>query len=336
MSHRDEAMLPTLRAGLLGSHSQLYGLLRSGSSVVGISSPSEGIAVPIVVRGQPLGTLSVGRPGRRAHSPDELMVISDLARRAAPALDNARRNAANVATSQALQHALLPAELPVADGIEFAAVYLPASTGTDVGGDFYDVVQLDADCWLLAIGDVCGKGATAAARTSLVRDVLRVLVRDGRSPVRALELLNETMLEADDPHQFATVVLAVISRARDDGLSVELVLAGHEQPVLVRADGSSALVGRHGTAAGLVSEFVVHSTQHQLNPGDVLVTYTDGVTERRRGDEEFGHGRLLAALAGGGGRSAAAIVAGLRQAVVEFSPEPKRDDIAMIAVRATG
>ena len=114
------------------------------------------------------------------------------------------------------------------------------------------------------------------------------------------------------------------------------MLAGHEQPVLVRADGSSALVGRHGTAAGLVSEFVVHATRHRLNPGDVLVSYTDGVTERRRGDEEFGHDRLLAALSGGGGRSAAAIVAGLRQAVVEFSPEPKRDDIAMIAVRATG
>jgi serine phosphatase RsbU (regulator of sigma subunit) len=241
-----------------------------------------------------------------------------------------------VETSQALQQALLPPELPVADGIEFAAVYLPASTGTDVGGDFYDVVRIDPDRWLLSIGDVCGKGPAAAARTSLVRDVLRVLVRDGRPPARALELLNETMLDADDPHQFATVVLAVITHEPGrNGLSVELVLAGHEQPVLVRANGTATLVGRHGTAAGLVSEFTVHPTRHRLNRGDMLVTYTDGVTERRRGDEAFGQDRVVEALTGVGGGSAAAVVGGLRQAVVDFSAEPKRDDIAMIAVRAT-
>jgi serine phosphatase RsbU (regulator of sigma subunit) len=280
--------------------------------------------------------LAVGRPAGRPHNPEEIMVISDVARRAAPAIDNAQRHATQVATSQALQQALLPRMLPAADGVEFAATYLPASSSMDVGGDFYDVVEVKDGCWLVSIGDVCGKGAVAAARTGLVRDVLRVLVREGRPPEQALELLNEMMLEAQDPTQFATVVLAVISRqpAAHDGLAVELVLAGHEQPVMVGADGTAALVGRHGTAAGLVSEFAVHPTRHLLSPGEALVIYTDGVTERRRGNEEFGQARLLETLADVGGSSATAIVTGLRRAVENFSPEPQGDDIAVIVVRA--
>ncbi len=336
INHLDEGALPGLRAGLDASRSQLHSLLRSGSDTVGTTSPNDGIAVPLIARGHPLGTVAVGRPAGRSHNPEEIMVISDVARRAAPAIDNARRHAAQVATSQALQRALLPRALPAADGVEFAAAYLPASSGMDVGGDFYDVIEVTDGCWLVSIGDVCGKGAVAAARTGLVRDVLRVLVRAGRPPAQALELLNETMLEAKDPNQFATVALALIGRqpAAQDGLSVELVLAGHEQPVLIRADGTATLVGRHGTAAGLVNEFAIHPTRHLLKPGDALVIYTDGVTERRHGDKEFGPARLLETLAGVGGNSAAAIVAELRQAVENFSPEPQRDDIAIIVIHA--
>jgi sigma-B regulation protein RsbU (phosphoserine phosphatase) len=336
VNHLDETALPSLRAGLDAFRPQLYKLLHSGSDTIGTTSPDDGIAVPLVARGHPLGTLTIGRPTGRPHNPEEIMVISDVARRAAPAIDNAQRHAAQVATSQALQQALLPRTLPDADGVEFAAAYLPASSSMDVGGDFYDVVEIQDGCWLVSIGDVCGKGAFAAARTGLVRDVLRVLVRQGRSPTQALELLNEMMLETQDPTQFATVALVVISRqpTAQEGLAVELVLAGHEQPVVIGADGTAALVGRHGTAAGLVSTFTVHPTRHLLSPGEALVIYTDGVTERRRGNEEFGQARLLEALAGSSGSSAAAIVTGLRRAVEHFSAEPQRDDIAVIAVRA--
>src|SRR5439155_19846161 len=130
-----------------------------------------------------------------------------------------------------------------------------------------------------AIGDVCGKGARAASRTSLVRDVLRVLVRQGQSPSRALGLLHEMMMEAADPDQFATVAVAAINRLPGrPALGVELVLAGHEQPALVRADGTVALVGQYGSAVGLVPRFEVSPTNHILTPGDTLVFYTDGIT----------------------------------------------------------
>jgi sigma-B regulation protein RsbU (phosphoserine phosphatase) len=339
VTHVDETQLPRLRADLTGLyltdlHATVRRLLESGADATGIGPPLRGIAVPLRVGRVPLGILSVGRRADHAHNPDEAMMITELARRAAQAIDNARRNAAHIATSRALQQALLPRALPTAAGVRFAAAYLPAATGADVGGDFYDVLTLGEGQWLAAVGDVCGTGARAAARTGLVRDVLRVLVRDGQPLVRAVELLNEMMLEAEDPGQYATVALALISRhpAADAGLAVELVLAGHEQPVLVRADGAVALVGQHGNPVGLVDNFFVCPTRHVLNPGDSLVFYTDGVVERRRGTEQFGHNRLVQTIASAAGNSVSAdgLITAVHRAVDQFSPEPHRDDIVIM------
>ncbi len=280
------------------------------------------------------GHASAGRRTARTE-PEELLMLNELTRRAAQAIDNAQRDSAHVATSQALQQALLPRALPVADGVRFAAAYLPVSAGADVGGDFYDVLQLAEGRWLAVVGDVCGKGPRAAARTGLVRDVLRVLLRDGQPLGRTFELLNEMMMEAGDPSQFATVALASITRQGTEpaSLAVELVLAGHEQPALVRADGSVTYLGRHGSAVGLVKKFAVHPTRHVLLAGDSLVFYTDGVTEHRRGNVLFGPERLAHALERGTNSSAEGLISAVRQAIEEFSPEPHRDDIAIVTVR---
>jgi serine phosphatase RsbU (regulator of sigma subunit)/anti-sigma regulatory factor (Ser/Thr protein kinase) len=342
LTHADEEAIPALRDGLDTTQSaqarhQLATLLHPTAGPIGINAGSDGIAVALTARGQPFGTLSVGRFAARPHTPEEIMLISDLARRASLAIDNARTTAMHVTTSQALQQALLPRGLPVADGVEFAAEYLPASSGSDVGGDFYDVLAVDGGNWLVSMGDVCGKGARAAARTGLVRDVLRVLVNDGRSPRRAVELLNDVMMEANDPQQFCTLATAMISRPTGDtasGLAVELVLAGHEQPVLRHADGRVSLIGQPGTAVGLVHGIVPGSSRHWLNPGDALIIYTDGVTERRRGSELFGQDRLLDAVACAAGGSATAVVNAVRAAVEAFSADPSRDDMAVLVVRA--
>jgi phosphoserine phosphatase RsbU/P len=342
LTHADEDAIPVLRTRLDTNRAdqvreQLAGVLRRPGGSVGISAPSDGVAVALTARGQPLGALTVGRLSNRPHSPEEVALISDLARRASLAIDNARTTAMHIQTSQALQQALLPRQLPVAHGIEFAAEYLPVSTGSDVGGDFYDVLALGSGRWLTSVGDVCGKGARAAARTGLVRDVLRVLVSDGRSPQRAIELLNDVMMEAGDPQQFCTLATALISYSTNDdgpGLGVELVLAGHEQPLLVRADGSVELIGEHGTAVGLVRDVTPTCTRHRLWPGDALVTYTDGVTERRRGLELFGRDRLVQTVAAAAGGSATTLVAAVRSAVETFSADPRRDDIAVLVVRA--
>jgi sigma-B regulation protein RsbU (phosphoserine phosphatase) len=199
------------------------------------------------------------------------------------------------------------------------------------------VLAIDQEHWLVSIGDVCGKGARAAARTGLVRDVLRVLVRDGRPLTRAVQLLNGVMMDSYSPEQFCTVAAALVSRpasAGRPGLAVELVLAGHERPVLLRTDGTAELVGDHGTAVGLVHGVTPTCSTHWLEPGDSLVTYTDGVTERRRGAELFGQERLLEVLSGAAGSSASDLVKAVRTALQEFSTDPRRDDIAVLVVRA--
>jgi serine phosphatase RsbU (regulator of sigma subunit) len=338
LTHVDEDALAPLRdelAPLAEPEGALCVLLDDGGDAAALGAPLDGMAVPLRVGGRAVGTISLGRPGDRSHRPEELLIVTELARRAAQAIDNAQRDSAHVATSQALQQALLPRALPEAEGVRFAAAYLPVSSGADVGGDFYDVLTLGQDRWFAVVGDVCGKGPRAAARTGLVRDVLRVLLRDGQPLARTFELLNEMMLEAGDPSQFATVALALITRQHTEpaSVAVELVLAGHEQPALVYADGTVSYLGTHGSAVGLVRKFAVHPTRHVLLAGDTLVFYTDGVTEHRRGAELFGPDRLAKALRRAGNRTADGLITAVRQSVEDFSAEAHRDDIAMVAVQ---
>ena len=351
LTHADEEKLPELRAaldpdGLPGLPPELAAGLaelvgdgggRGVDGPVRFAAPTDGIAMPLRARGAAIGTLIVGRPDGRPHTPEDLVLAGDIARRAALAIHNAQSTAAHVEVSQALQQALLPRALPVAPGLDVAAAYLPASTGSDVGGDFYDVFTVDPGRWLVSIGDVCGKGAQAAARTGLVRDVLRVLVREDRPLPEAVAALNDVMMEAADPLQFCTLATATVQRTRlpePPGLVVDLALAGHLQPVLVRASGPTELVGKFGTAVGLISTVRVGSSRHRLAPGDTLLFYTDGVTERRRGRAQFGPDRLLSVAAQAAGQPAAQLVATVREAVEGFSAAPLDDDVALLAVRA--
>ncbi|HZZ49113.1 MAG TPA: SpoIIE family protein phosphatase [Pseudonocardia sp.] len=348
LTHANDDVIPDLRAALDPNppgelRRQLGEILAGSMAPAWFNEPTDGVAVGLTARGQPIGALLVGRPARRSHTPEDVALIGDIARRASLAIDNAQTTAAHIATSQALQQALLPRALPIEPGIEFAAEYLPASTGSDVGGDFYDVLTLGPGRWLVLVGDVCGKGARAAARTAMVRDVLRVLIREGRPLTRAIEVLNDVMLDAADPSQFCTLAAALISRPRTTdaaghtpGLDMELVLAGHPQPVLAHRDGTTELVGEFGTAVGLTSELTLVAKEYRLGVGDTLLAYTDGVTERRRGREQFGSDRLLAAASQGnsGGGSSRKLIASVRSTVEAFSDDPRGDDIALLAIRA--
>ncbi len=345
VAHADEDRLPELRAVLdpdavPGPPRQLRARLAAaqrGAAPSWVSDPADGVAVALRTPGASTGVLLVGRPAGRPHTPEDLLLIDDIARRAALAVHNAHTVGEHVRVSQTLQAALLPRALPQVPQIDFAAEYLPATTGADVGGDFYDVVAVGPERWLVTIGDVCGKGARAAARTGLVRDVLRALVREGHPLVRAIEILNDVMVEAADPQQFCTLAAAMMSRATHEGrpaVTVELVLAGHAKPVLVRADGTAELIGQFGTALGLVEAVDLRCTQHVLAAGETLLLYTDGITECRRGAEQFDENRLLEAAAAASGMSAGRLVASVREAVQRFAPAPCSDDMALLAVRA--
>jgi sigma-B regulation protein RsbU (phosphoserine phosphatase) len=335
-THADEEELPKLRALLDvdGPETVLAALreaVRTGSHTP-LGPPAEGFVVPLVARGQRLGTLAVGRHAGHRHDPDEIAILEDVARRSALAVDNARIHAERRRVAHTLQQSLLPPVLPVVTGIGFAAEYVPTGDDVEVGGDFYDVVSLPDGRWLVVVGDVSGKGVQAATITGLVRDVIRVLVRDGRPLDEALARLNDTLVERGGG-RYCTLALAAVGRDGGDRLTVNLHLAGHDQPMLVRSDGRASFVGAGGTALGLLQTISSPVTSVPLAPGDTLVFYTDGVTERRRGRELFGSTRLRDAAAPLAGYSADVVAARLRTATLGFSAEAPRDDIAILVLR---
>lgn len=335
-SHADESVLPQLHkvleeTGPDSVQARLREASRIGSQVP-LGGPMEGFAVPLVARGQRLGTLAVGRHQRHRHDPDEVAVLEDVARRAALAIENARIHAERRRVAQTLQQSLLPPTLPVVEGIGFAAEYVPTGGDADVGGDFYDVLPLPDGRWLVVIGDVSGKGVQAAAVTGLVRDVIRVLVSDGKPLPEALARLNETLVERGGG-RYCTLALAAVGPGTGNQLDVSLHLAGHDRPVLLRSAGGATFVGTGGTALGLLDTITSPASAVPLGPGDALIFYTDGVTERRRGRELFGPGRLRDAAAPLAGYPADVVAARLRSTAINFSVEPPRDDIAILVVR---
>jgi sigma-B regulation protein RsbU (phosphoserine phosphatase) len=335
-SHADESVLPHLHRVLAETGpDSIQARLREASrsaAQIPLGGPMEGFAVPLIARGQRLGTLAVGRHQRHRHDPDEVAVLEDVARRAALAIENARIHAERRRVAQTLQQSLLPPVLPVVDGIGFAAEYVPTGDDAEVGGDFYDVVPLPDGRWLVVIGDVSGKGVQAAAVTGLVRDVIRVLVGDGKPLPEALARLNETLVERGGG-RYCTLALAAVGPGDGDHLDVSLHLAGHDRPVLLAGAGGARFVGVGGTALGLLDSITSPTTEITLTPGDSLIFYTDGVTERRRGRELFGTDRLRDAAAPLAGYSADVVAARLRAAAINFSVEPPRDDIAVLVLR---
>jgi hypothetical protein len=332
VTHVDEEAIPTLTAQLSASL-PILGRVLAGDGFAPLGQPADGMAFPLTVRGERLGTLTVGRPAGRAHLADELAIISDLGRRAAVAIDNARihDNRGRIAT--ALQASLLPPILPTIEGLEVAAQYVPAGDGLDVGGDFYDVMPLPGQGWMLVVGDVSGKGVGAAAVTGLVREVLHTLVLDHHEAEDTLSRLNATLVQRGGGY-FCTLALAFLTATEPDGFEVSLHLAGHDQPVLLRSDGSTTLVGAGGTALGLLEKITAPRTTVRLDHGDALVFYTDGVTERRKGRTLYGHRRLQSEISSLAGAPAAVLAAQLRASVLAFSPSSPRDDIAILALRA--
>ncbi|MFI5955124.1 SpoIIE family protein phosphatase [Cryptosporangium sp. NPDC051539] len=346
--HNDERGVPELEETFLAPEgAPLRERIRAATvthAATPLTGPLSGLVLPLTARREVVGTMSIGDPPGRRHTSEEVAIAVDLARRAALSVDNARLYSERDSVAEALQSALLPASLPAAEGLEFAAQYRPAGASNEVGGDFYDVLPLGDERWLLAIGDVCGKGPQAASVTGMVRDVLRTLAREGRDLPYALSALNRALVEEASLAResggpwtgqtvFCTVAAAVAERS-EGGLLVRLCLAGHPLPIKMLANGGAEQVGAGGMAAGLTDHIEVEEVSIHLAPGDALVFYTDGVTERRRGDDQFGEERTVEVLAHCGGLPAADIAARLRTAATEFGDGPLRDDLAILVLRA--
>ena len=227
-----------------------------------------------------LGSLSLMREqGHAPYTTDDLDLAQDVADRLAVGLHNALQYEEQLAIAAQLQQSLLPRQLPTISGLDVASSYWSASRTAAVGGDVYDVFALDGDRWGVLIGDVSGKGTQAAALTALVRHTVRAATRASAQPSEVLGWLNDAFREqSDDPEQFCTALFGVLERDESDFRFV-FALAGHPQPVLVDREARARYIGDFGQAIGMFPELRVTESTVAIGSGDVLVLYTDGVTD---------------------------------------------------------
>ncbi|MGZ6645525.1 MAG: SpoIIE family protein phosphatase, partial [Solirubrobacteraceae bacterium] len=335
--------------------SGLYGVLRSGRPELYPELPDElleqGIEdreqletiralgmrsvmlIPMDVAGRTIGVLTmVSAESGRAFDEDDLVFASDLARRAATAVENARLYTERAAAAMTLQESLLPARLPTMPGWALASSYAAGDTTVDVGGDFFDVVELD-EGFLAVVGDVTGKGVQAAALTALARYTLATAARFDPSPAAVVSLLNDVLVHRPDI-SLLTVACAHVVTA-DGGARLRLTSAGHPLPVLSRPGQVPTTIGPPGLLLGMTGAARWEQSEIELHPGDTLLFYTDGVTDTPSGGERFGEERLLDALPDAPAEPRE-MIAGVQRALREFQVGDVVDDRAMLALRLVG
>jgi Stage II sporulation protein E (SpoIIE)/Phosphoserine phosphatase RsbU, N-terminal domain len=286
-------------------------------------------------RGAELGMLEVVDVPDREFSARDEAVLTQLAHLASVAISNAQLYERERTIAQTLQRSLRPGGLPDVPGLSAAVRFRPAGESVELGGDFYDLFAAGGGAWAALIGDVQGKGPDAAAVTALARHTLRAGAVYEQRPSGVLALLHKALREQRTDGRFCTVAHAHL-RIGPSRLDVELACGGHPLPLVVHPDGRVEPVGRLGTLLGTDIEPQLYDVSVELGAGEVLLLYTDGVTEvRRRRREVFGLPQLTELLRTCAGLPPDAVADRVEAAVISASEGRLRDDMAILALGAT-
>jgi serine phosphatase RsbU (regulator of sigma subunit) len=234
--------------------------------------------------------------------------------------------------AETLQKGLLPDHLLEIPGIETAVEFRPAGEQQLVGGDFYDWFESAPDSWDVLVGDVRGKGPAAARTTALARYTLRADAVHADRPSHVLERLNEA-LRRQAPGETCTVAYARLELNRRRGARVALALGGHPLPLVLGSDGRVEQVGRTGTLLGALPDPKLTDYTMELEPGDTLVLYSDGLTDAYAPDRVVPPAELVAALESSAGRSARGIATGIQERLLDDRAREPRDDIVVLVLR---
>lgn len=320
---------PLARAGAKAARSSWPGY---HVRLVVVPAPADGVLG--VYHDEPLDSLVDG-------------VLATLARTFAAAVHQTTLHAQARAVVDSLQQELRPRELPPLDsGIDIGWIYRSATTGVEVGGDFFDVVPTDTGHVGIACGDVAGKGVEAASLTAMAVHSLRAYALHGSTPGAVLRLLNAAVCAQTSPERFMTVAYVRLDPRSGRG---QLALAGHPAPLRRRADGH---VEPLGTAAdppvGVEAEAAFTEAPVALAPGESLVLYTDGVTEARKrsadeaegrdrardaGEELLGEAGLARILSEAGGDDAQSLADAVWEGVQKWTGGVTTDDSAVVVIR---
>jgi sigma-B regulation protein RsbU (phosphoserine phosphatase) len=241
------------------------------------------------------------------------------------------RKEAELNFAREVQRALFPRQFPLDSGLEFSAVCVPAA---GISGDYYDVLEMSDGRLIFAIADVSGKGLSAALLMSNVHAGLRILVEGGHSPAELCSQLNRHLCRFTEAQMFATLFYGEWDRA---GRRLTYVNAGHTTPILAgRAHGCRRL-DCGGVPIGLFADSSFCAGVVTLDPGDLVVLYSDGITEAGIMEAEpFGESRLEALIAAQREKPLADIQQAVLTAVHDWSGREPEDDMTLLLVRASG
>jgi len=286
--------------------------------------------LPLIGSGPPLGALCYSFDDGRAFDPDDRVFLEAFAGQCALAVERSRLYEREHRTAVALQRSLLPERLPAVRGAEFGFRYLPGAPDIEVGGDWYDVFSLPDGRVAFVVGDVIGKGLTAAAGMGRVRSALRALAFTDPAPAAVLTGLDRLFTATEDDESLTTLVYAVVDPAT--GL-LELADAGHLPVVVISCDGKARFVeiGEESTPLGVAEQRTHHSIR--LDPGDTLIGFSDGLVETRgRGIDEGLD--LLLDVAKGAHDGLESLLTCVLDGLL--GARDRDDDVTILGVRITG
>ncbi|MDQ1014207.1 SpoIIE family protein phosphatase [Streptomyces afghaniensis] len=313
-----------------------------GNPLIDESIAAEGltgrITVPLRARGALLGVVTFARSDRpEAFTADDLILAEELTAKAAVAIDNARRYSRERTTALTLQRSLLLQQLPSQEALEVASRYLPAGTGAEVGGDWFDVIPLSGARVALVVGDVVGHGLHASASMGRLRTAVRTLADVDLPPDELLTHLDDLVIHLASDLQpagrfqptgeFGATCLYTVY----DPVSRRFTMAsaGHPLPLIISPDGTRTPArAQPGPPLG-IGGLPFESTELELPEGSLLALYTDGLVESRERDVDQGVAELLRVL-----NDSVTSLEGLCDTVMDaLLPERRTDDAALLVAR---
>jgi serine phosphatase RsbU (regulator of sigma subunit)/uncharacterized protein YigA (DUF484 family) len=287
------------------------------------------IVAPMLVGDSFVGSVSFHyHEADRVLSDVEISFTNRLSALLGLAFENARRHAVEQHVAATLQEALLttPRRIP---GVDFGYLYRSATEEADVGGDFYDLIELDGDRAGFLIGDVSGKGIEAATLTSLVKNTVRALAYDCDSPARVMATTSDIISKSTPDSSFVTMFFCILDLSSGH---LAYCRAGHPYPIVRHRGGEIELLelGSPLAGAGVNADYV--DGHAELGMGDLLVLYTDGMTEARRDHVMLGEDRLVGFVREAGSTPTRDVPQVLFDRVIDFTGGTLSDDVAIVAV----
>lgn len=289
--------------------------------------------------GQVMGAIqAINQVRRGAFDEKEEAILWNLGDYAALALENARyvsalrekrRMEEDLIAAQQIQRNMLPKRLPRVPGIDLAAAYVPCLA---VGGDCYDAFELSDGRLGFALGDISGKGLTAAMMMANLQALFRLEARRGGEPHRVVTTMSQLFFESTEPHQFATFFYGILDAPEGH---LRYCSAGHEPLIQIRANGREGDIPIGGPLLGIFPELSYSTSELVLDPGDLCVVYSDGITEQSDPQGElYGRERLVDVIRSVRDRSAEAIVAEVQDSVGSFAQDVSAaDDFTLLVLR---